>query len=496
MKKTHFVIFGGTGDLACRKLLPAVYDLLAGDILEENFEIVAIGRSSEDRQDYLEHIYPCVQENVRFDFTEERWQTLAEKIVYLRMDITEEQGYKELEQILSREQSRRIFYLALAPSFFEPVVERLDNHDLVENATGISRLVIEKPFGRDFKSAKKLNDQIREVFPEDHIYRIDHYLGKEMLQNMMVIRFANILFEPLWNHKYIDNVQIVSTEKGGVGQRGAYYDRAGALRDMVQNHMMQLLTISAMEPPAAMDADSIRDEKVKILKSLKTINHSNIDQLAVRGQYVSGKIEGATVSGYREKNAVPADSGTETFVALKLFIDSLRWQGVPFYLKTGKRLPEKLTQIVVEFKDQFHPHYKQQFSNLNPDLLVIRIQPRESVFFKFNAKEPGPEQKIIPVQMDFCQNCIGGSGTPGAYERLIKDFFAGDSTLFTRWDEVETSWKFVDRIIEAWEQNEADFPNYDAGSPGPKAATDLLTKDDRHWWQVEPENRGVGHENN
>ena len=481
------MIFGGTGDLATRKLLPAFYDLNVGGFLPEDFTIVALGRRCESKEDYLSYVYQSIKENVRFKFKEEFWQELSQQLEFLQMDITEEGGYRRLEEILGQQQSQRIFYLALAPEFFQPVVERLEAHGLVENEVGKSRLVIEKPFGRDFSSARKLNQKIRQVYSEHNIYRIDHYLGKEMLQNVQVIRFANIFFEPVWNNKFIDNVQIVSTEKTGVGQRGSYYDNAGAMRDMVQNHMFQLLTLTAMEPPATMDAESIRSEKVKILKSLQPINEDNLDQMVVRGQYGPGKIEGTKVSGYRQQKEVANESSTETFVALKLFVNSLRWEGVPFYLKTGKRLPRKLTQIVVEFKENFHPYYRQNFPALNPDLLVIRIQPRECVFFQFNAKQPGPSQKIVPVQMDFCQGCVSGTGTTGAYERLIKDLFAGDSTLFTRWDEVEQAWKFIDKIISGWKYKEPNFPNYAAGSDGPREAEELLARDGRSWRETKLE---------
>jgi len=490
MSSYHFVIFGGTGDLARRKLLPAFYDLLSGNLLPEDFKIISIGRRFRGKDEYLSALLPFIKNNIRYSFEEKNWEILRDSIVYLQMDIEEEQGYDKLKNILQKKESQRIFYMALAPHFFEPVVEHLDEKGLVENQAGMSRLVIEKPFGSDFPSARKLNNKISSVFPEENIYRIDHYLGKEMLQNILVIRFANMFFEPLWNRKYIDNIQIVSTETTGVGDRGEYYDQSGVVRDMVQNHMLQLLTITAMEPPVNMDADSIRSEKVKVLKSLKKIDENNIQQYTVRGQYGSGSVNGEEVRSYKKEDGVADDSTTETFAALKLFIDSLRWQGVPFYLKSGKRLSEKLTQITVEFKKQFHPYYQKEHPDLNPDLLVIRIQPRESVFFQFNAKEPGPQQSIVSEQMDFCQNCDPHSSTPGAYERLIRDLFAGDSTLFTRWDEVEYSWKFVDSIISAWQEQKLEFPNYKAGSEGPAAAQKMLKKDGRKWWQINPDTTG------
>ena len=486
MKKFQFIIFGGTGDLTRRKLLPAFYDLLHDDLLSVDFSIIAIGRRYDSKEEYLQEIHDDVKKHVRFEFDEEIWDSLAEKIKYQKMDLTKNEEYKKLKQRLDQNNALRIYYLALAPDFFEPVVECLEQNDLVENSAGMSRLVIEKPFGRDFKSARQLNNKIRSVYPEENIYRIDHYLGKEMIQNVLVIRFANILFESIWNHKYIDNIQLISTESVGVGQRGDYYEKAGVLKDMLQNHMLQLLTMTAMEPPARMDSASIRSEKVKILKSLGQINSEEIEDHLVFGQYGPGKWFGEEYKGYRQEDNVASDSMTETFVALKLYIDNLRWSKVPFYIKTGKRLFEKKTEIIVEFKDNIHPDYRNKFEDLNPDLLVIRIQPAEGVFLRFNAKKPGAEQKIVPVNMDFCQNCGMDFNTPGAYERLIKDLFAGDSTLFTRWDEVEYSWKFVDQISEIIQKQDYDFPNYEAGSRGPKAAEHLLAKDGRKWWQVEP----------
>ncbi|MFW6035146.1 MAG: glucose-6-phosphate dehydrogenase [Halothermotrichaceae bacterium] len=482
----QFIIFGGTGDLAHRKILPAFYNLTVQGLLPANLNIIAIGRRYDNEDVYCEEIYKAVKKFSRFQIKDEHWQKLRKRITYQQTDIKEEAGYKKLKKQLASN-SRKIFYLAVAPEFFDLIVQKLDKHNIVGDSNIPSRLVIEKPFGRDLKSASELNYNIREVFPENNIYRIDHYLGKEMLQNIMVIRFANLLFEPLWNHKYIDNVQIISNESAGVGDRAGYYDQAGALRDMVQNHMLQLLTLTAMEPPADMDTDSIRNEKVKILKSLK-IDTENIKGSAVRGQYGQGKVDGKQLAGYREEENTAEKSSTETFAAMKVYVNNLRWSGVPFYIRTGKRLQQKSTEVIVEFKSNFLPSYLEQFTDLQPNLLVIKIQPREGVFLQFNAKKPGNKLKIVPVKMDYCQNCQIGVNSPEAYERLVYDILRGDQTLFTRWDEVKHSWQFVDQIADAWEKVEPDFPNYISGSTGPKAADELLERDGRKWWLIDTDN--------
>lgn len=479
----QFIIFGGTGDLSHRKLLPAFYNLYVQDLLPDKFNIIAIGRRDKDSKIYHQEAKNSVRKYSRKGVEEKTWSEFIKHIFYYRFDFSQETGYQELKEKLAGIEGDRVFYLAVAPDYFGLIVERLHKYQLVEKNSFQSKLVIEKPFGYNLESAIDLNEKIQSVFDEDDIYRIDHYLGKEMLQNIMVIRFANLLFEPIWNNKYIDNVQIISNETGGVGVRGGYYDNAGALRDMVQNHMLQLLTLTAMEPPGDLETESIRNEKVKVLKSLSPITIEDIEKSAVRGQYAAGRIGDLDVPGYREEERTGDVSHTETFVALRLFINNLRWTGVPFYIKTGKRLIRKYTEVIVEFKHYPHPSYLKDFSDLAPNLLVIRIQPREGVYLQFNAKEPGARQKIVPVRMDFCQNCQIGVNSPEAYERLIYDVMRGDSTLFTRWDEVEYSWRFIDKIAEAWAKREPGFPNYPAGSNGPEAADILLEQDGRKWWE-------------
>ncbi|MFW6022258.1 MAG: glucose-6-phosphate dehydrogenase [Halanaerobiaceae bacterium] len=479
----QFIIFGATGDLTHRKLIPAFYNLYYQDLLPEDLSILAIGRRDKDNQEYREEAYEAVNKHSRFTLDEERCSDFVDKIEYVRFDFREDEGYLKLKDKLS-ENSNRIYYLAVSPDFFGLIVEKLDNNDMAHCADSSTRLVIEKPFGHGLDTAIELNNKISSVFSEKDIFRIDHYLGKEMLQNIMVIRFGNSIFEPLWNNKYIDNIQIISHESGGVGERGGYYDESGALRDMVQNHMMQLLTLTAMEPPVDMDTESIRNEKVKVLKALQ-MEYENLDNYVVRGQYAAGKINNEEVPGYREEERTDDNSDTETFVALKLFINNLRWEGVPFYIKTGKRLTHKSTEIVVEFKLGAHPSYKDASDGLLPNLLVVKIQPQEGVFFQFNAKKPGTKHKIVPVQMDYCQNCQLGNNTPEAYERLIYDIMRGDSTLFTRWDEVEYSWRFIENIAKAWSDERPDFPNYLAGSRGPEKADELLKKEGHSWWEVD-----------
>ncbi|AKL95678.1 glucose-6-phosphate 1-dehydrogenase Zwf [Clostridium aceticum] len=483
------VIFGATGDLTHRKLLPAIYNLQYQKLLPESFIIMAIGRKNKTSETYREEAYKAIKSFSRFPMEKEIWDDMSHKIYYKSMDFLENEKYVELESSLKsiddkhNTKGNRIYYMAVAPENFEPIIDKLHSYVIKREGKTWHRVVIEKPFGKDLESAQYLNSKIVEVFQEKNTYRIDHYLGKEMLQNIMVLRFANMFFEPLWNSKYIDSIQISSSEKVGVEDRGGYYEKAGAMRDMVQSHMLQLVSLIGMEPPNDLDTESIRNEKVKVLKALKKITQENIEENTVRGQYGASQSDKESFLGYREENRVSAISDTETYVALKVFIENFRWAGVPFYIRTGKRMPEKSTEIIIQFKSIENILYFKEKA-LQPNLLVIRIQPKEGVFFQFNAKEPGTQQKIIPVQMDFCQNCRMGINSPEAYERLIYDVMRGDSTLFARWDEVEYSWRFVDNILEAWRNQKPDFPNYGAGTWGPKEADILLNKDKRSWINI------------
>lgn len=483
------VIFGGTGDLTHRKLMPSLYNLFHQKLLPENFAIVSVGRKEFTDEEYRDQVRISIERFTRFKLKEEVWQNMRERIYYVRFNFSEDNGYVKLKDTLNdmdkcyNTGGNRMYYLAVSPEYFAVIVDKLKAHDMALNENTIRRLVIEKPFGKDLESAEQLNYKITSVFNEENVYRIDHYLGKEMIQNIMVLRFTNSIFGHLWNNKYIDNVQITSSETVGVENRGGYYETSGALKDMIQNHLFQLLTLIAMEAPVNLDTKNIRDEKVKILKAIKRVDEDFVEKNMVRGQYGSGEIGINKVNGYRHEDRVSSESNVETFVAMKLFVDNFRWAGVPFYLRTGKRLKNKTTEIVIQFKDLPKILYGEE-NELMPNLLIIKIQPMEGVIFQFNAKKPGTGNDIIPVKMDFCQNCQMENNSPEAYERLISDVLRGDSTLFTRWDEVEYSWRFVDDIISIWKNKKANFPNYESGSWGPKEAHELLERDDRKWWEV------------
>lgn len=456
------VIFGGTGDLAHRKLLPAIYNLHYEKKLPYKFAVVAIGRRDKTNDEYREEILESLKKFSRFDLDQAVWKSIKDRIYYKTMDFLQGENYKALNEDLREidgvynTEGNRMYYLAVAPEHFEIIADNLNSHCMKENDSNWNRVVIEKPFGRDLNSARFLNDKIVKVFKEENTYRIDHYLGKEMLQNIMVIRFANMLFEPLWNNKYIDHIQISSSETVGVGSRGGYYEKSGALRDMVQSHMLQLLSLIAMEPPNDLETKSIRDEKVKVLKALGKSNIEDIGEHVVRGQYGKSEIDLERISAYRDEEKVSASSDTETFISLKVNIENFRWAGVPFYIRTGKRMKKKSTEIVIQFKSLHNILYFKE-KELLPNVLVIRVQPTEGVFFQFNAKEPGTQNNIIPVNMDFCQNCQIGINSPEAYERLLSDVIRGDATLFARWDEVEYSWRYVDQIFEAWKNSVPNF---------------------------------------
>ncbi len=488
------VVFGGTGDLAHRKLYPAVYNLYLSGLLPENFALVSVGRRDKSIQEFRSQAMESIKEHSRNKVEDiDKLEKILTRFYYYKKDFYDSQGYERLGEFLNELDERygtrgnRVFYLAVAPEHFGPIVERIHSAGLVPNGKeSWQRVVIEKPFGKDLESAARLNEEITRVFNEEHIYRIDHYLGKEMLQNIMVIRFANTLFEPLWNNKHIDHIQITSCETIGIENRGGYYEGSGALRDMMQNHMLQLLMLTAMEPPVNLDTESIRDEKVKVLKALSPMAPEEVARNVVRGQYGEGvdPDSGSRAIGYRQEDRVFQDSNTETYVSMKLMVNNIRWAGVPFYLRTGKRLPCKTTEIAIEFSKPPEVLYFKEFENLQSNLLVIKIQPREGAFLQFNAKKPGARNEIIPVAMDFCQNCAIDSVSADAYERLLYDVLRGDSTLFTRWDEVEHSWRFIDSIAEAWDKVPPSFPNYSAGSWGPDEARELIERDGRIWRDV------------
>lgn len=486
-----FYIFGATGDLARRKLFPAIYSLYREGKLGERFAIIGLARRPRTNDEFRLDVRAGINEFCRYQIqNEEEWNQFAKHFEYKPLDINNVEGFRELKrqtEQIEREfniSGNRLFYLALAPELFGTVSHNLRDGGLLDT-TGWTRVVIEKPFGYDLESAKHLNKELRSVFDEEQIYRIDHYLGKEMVQNIEVIRFANAFFEPLWNNKYIANIQISLSETVGVEERGGYYDQAGALRDMAQNHMLQMLTMIAMEPPSRLHPEDIRDEKVKVLRSLRQYNTvEEVHENVVRGQYTAGSLKGKELPGYREEDKVNPASVTETYFAARVFVDNFRWAGVPFYIRTGKRLPVKTTEVVVEFKGMPDNVYLGQKYKLEPNLLVIRVNPMEGIYVRINGKTPGKEGGIQPLAMDFCQSCLVGINTPEAYERLIFDAARGDSTYFTRWDEVSSAWTFTDKIADAWKQSNDDLESYPAGSWGPKRAEELLEHDGFRWWPV------------
>jgi glucose-6-phosphate 1-dehydrogenase len=480
------MIFGATGDLANRKLFPSLYRLFKKGNLSEHFAVIGVARRPLSNDQFQENVKKSVQsatsESPNID-------EFASHFYYHSHDVKDSESYATLNQLASelddhyQTKGNRIFYLAMAPEFFGTIALHL-NQDGLTDVAGFKRLVIEKPFGHDLDSAKELNNEIRTAFSEDEVYRIDHYLGKEMVQNIEVIRFANAIFEPLWNNRYISNIQITSSEVLGVEERGRYYEKSGALRDMVQNHMMQMVALLAMEPPIKLNTEEIRSEKVKVLRAMRSIEGAEVDKYFVRGQYGEGVINGETVPSYRNEHMVDPNSNTETFVAGKLLIDNFRWAGVPFYIRTGKRMGTKSTKIVIQFKDIPMNLYYQSEQTLNPNLLVIHIQPEEGITLHLNAQKTGHSMNATPIKLNYSSKGIDGLNTPEAYERLLYDCMRGDATNFTHWDEVALSWSFVDKISQVWQDTVTHYPNYDSGSAGPKASDALLSKDGYFWWPI------------
>ncbi len=475
------VIFGASGDLAHKKLMPALYALAVRRLLPARFAIVGVARSEGDDDSYREDMKQAVQKHARDPFRQDVWDELAATLHYLSTDFADEGGEDRLHELLGRldqEQDlggNRVFYLAVPPSVFPTIVEALGKR---RDDRGWTRLIVEKPFGHDLASAKQLTATLMEYFSENEIFRIDHYLGKETVQNMLVLRFANGIFEPIWNRQFIDHVQITVAESIGIEGRAGYYEQAGAIRDIFQNHLLQLLALTAMEPPIDFTAESIRNEKVKVLKSLHTPGPKSV----VRGQYGRGFIEGEEVPAYREEQGVAPDSMTETFVAAKLYVDNWRWADTPFYVRMGKRLARRETTIAIQFKRAPHPPFEETAAEgLRPNVLLVHVQPDEGVSLAIGAKVPGQGMSIRTVHMDFLYGGAFRTDMPEAYERLILDTLLGDSTLFTRADEVEEQWLLVDAIVAAWQRDRPGFPNYPAGSWGPPTSDDLLHRDGRSW---------------
>jgi glucose-6-phosphate 1-dehydrogenase len=487
------VIFGATGDLTHRKLIPALYNLAADGDLPPGLAVIGFARRDKKDDQFRQELYDAAKKYSRQAIDDELWKNFANSIFYHRSEFSDADGYRRLGERLTeidRErgtQGNRIYYLSAGPDQFEPILAHLTTAGLNRSIDGgWSRVIVEKPFGVDLKTAQELNQMVSQGFKERDTFRIDHYLGKETAQNIMVLRFANAIFEHLWNQRYIDHVQITATEKLGVENRAGYYEGAGALRDMVQNHLMQLLCLIGMEPPTDLSADSIRDEKVKVLRSLRRIRGEDVFRNVVRGQYTEGSIDGTSVIGYRQENNVNPKSMTETYVALRLLIDNWRWAGVPFYIRVGKRLPKGGTEIGIHFKNAPGVLFNDSGPGVrdgSQNVLVIRIQPDEGVSFRLQSKVPGASVRIQPVKMDFRYGTSFGKASPEAYERLLLDAMAGDATLFARRDEVEEAWRFVDAIEAAWRDlgSEKTLAGYPAGSWGPEEAEALIEQDGRGW---------------
>jgi glucose-6-phosphate 1-dehydrogenase len=483
------VIFGGNGDLAHRKLLPALYNLHVDGLLPPRMAIVGVGRKALTDAAYREFAKDGLARFSRRPIDEPAWQAFSAMLFFVNASIDGEQGLAPLGarlDIIEHDRNAppdRIYYLAVPPSLFAPTVKQLARARFVtKEDRPVSRLIVEKPIGRDLESARAINDAIAEVFDERQIYRIDHYLGKETVQNILVMRFANSIFEPLFNQKYVDHVQITVAEEEGVGTRAGYYEQAGALRDMVQNHLLQLLALVAMEPPHALDANVIRDEKLEILQSLRSMDGPDVDVHVVRAQYGPGFIVGKPVPGYCEEPGVDPQSRIETFVALQVFIDNWRWAGVPFFLRTGKRLPKRASEISVHLKEVPPILFNADVAaRLDQNVLSIRIQPDEGISLGISSKIPGPQVRIYPVKLDFHYGSTFGASTPEAYERLLLDVMNGDPTLFMRRDAVEAAWRWVMPILERWAELTAPLPASPAGDWGPVEADRLIASTGRRW---------------
>jgi glucose-6-phosphate 1-dehydrogenase len=475
------VIFGASGDLTKRKLFPALYSLAFRRLLPEEFAVVGVARSDETDEEFKERMKEAVQEYGRDEFRDDVWEFLADGMRYVAMDFADEEGEDRLAETLTEldeergTSGNRVYYLATPPNVFATVVQELGER---RKTQGWTRLIVEKPFGRDLQSARELQSVIQRYFDETEVFRIDHYLGKETVQNMLVLRFANGIFEPIWNRQFVDHVQITVAESIGIEGRAAYYEQAGAVRDIFQNHLLQLIAIAAMEPPIDFTADSVRNEKVKVLRAIHTPGPKSV----ARGQYGSGFIEGKEVSGYRDEDGVGPQSMTETYVAAKLYVDNWRWADTPWYVRTGKRLSRRETTIAIQFKRAPHPPFEELATEgLRPNVLIIHVQPDEGISLAISVKVPGHGMTIRPVHMDFLYGGAFRTGLPEAYERLILDAMLGDATLFTRIDEVEEQWSLVDAIVAAWARDRPAFPNYPAGTWGPPSADELLLRDGRSW---------------
>lgn len=486
------VIFGATGDLTGRKLAPAIYNLGKEGLLPPHFACVGFARKEKTHEVFRQELKKEIGTYSRTQPVDESfWNHFQEHLFYFRSEFDSDEGYRGLAEFLSQLDTRlgtrgnRVFYLSVQPKYFTLIIEKLRKFNLIYDAKKSnnpwSRVIIEKPFGHDLPSAMELQTDIQNHLDESQTYRIDHYLGKETVQNILVFRFGNSIFEALWNNRHIDHVQITVAEDIGIGTRGAFFEEEGLLRDVLQNHMMQLLSLVAMEPPVSLSASAIRDEKVKVLQSIRPLTPNDFEQTVIRGQYGPGFVNGENAVGYREEKNVNPASTIETFIALRFFIDNWRWAGVPFYLRAGKRLPKRVTEIAIRFEDAPGVLFQQQENRTDANVLALRIQPDEGISMKINCKVPGPTNTIQPVKMDFRYGAYFGQSPPEAYERLIWDCILGDSTLFARSDEVANSWRLFTPLLHYWETAPSQFPNYACGTWGPKEADEMMAKDGRAW---------------
>ena len=485
------VVFGATGDLTARKLMPALYNLARERLLPHGISVVGFARRAWDDQQFRAAMKEAVAAFSREPLREDLWDSFARGLHYVSGRFDDPQAYATLgERLLKQDTAHgaagnRLFYLATPPTSYAEIAARLGEAALVRGGRegGWSRLVVEKPYGRDLMSARELDRHVGMVFRERQIYRIDHYLGKETVQNILVFRFSNGIFEPLWNRRYVDNVQVSVAETVGVEGRGGYYEEAGAMRDMVQNHLLQVLSLIAMEPVATLRRDSVRDEKAKVFEAIRPVEDFGRD--TVRAQYTAGAILGQQAPGYCEEDGVAPSSNVETYVAMKLLIDNWRWAGVPFYLRVGKRLPKRATEVAITFKTApLHLFHDTSEDRVAPNLLVLRIQPDEGISLRFGAKVPGTRTDVRPVNMDFRYGSSFGVGAPEAYERLLLDAMLGDATLFTRWDSVEAAWALLSPVLDAWAAGASPLQTYEAGSWGPEAAIELAERDGRLWHRM------------
>lgn len=487
------VIFGASGDLTRRKLIPALYNLALERLLPVGFTVVGFARHEDDDESFRAKMRESVDEfSRRTPVDDAVWESFSQGLHYVQGDFTKGDAYAGLASRLTELDGQRgtlgnrMFYLATPPDFYDDIIELIGHHKLNDGPErSWQRIIVEKPFGHDLDSAEHLNRVVNHVFHERDVYRIDHYLGKETVQNIIAFRFSNGVFEPIWNRQYVDHVQITVAESIGIEGRGGYYDETGAMRDMVQNHLMQLLTLVAMEPPVSLTADPVRDEKVKVLHAVRPINPDLVDRFTVRGQYTAGYSDGEAVPGYREEEKVAPDSQTETYVALKLFIDNWRWAGVPFYLRTGKRMPRRVSEIAIQFKRAPHLLFNDDVSDeLEPNILALGIQPNEGIALTFGVKVPGPMMNLRSVHMGFEYGTAFNVQSPDAYERLLLDAMLGDGTLFTRRDEVAAAWSVVTQVRDGWEKlGTTEIPTYEAGTWGPDDGEKLLKMEGRTWRQ-------------